>query len=152
MSKNLRGLSGSSVTINLLDIDANSVTATTGTFTDIIATNYSINNVSISNLIVSGVVRLTGIVDAPVTLLPEYEILFKDPYNNLVYKFSSLVFNTTSGTLKSPDIITATMTVGDITLTGILDFAGFHASPSGDGTNRFRHGVKRPITCVRSKQ
>lgn len=124
MSKNLRGLSGSSVTINLLDIDANSVTATTGTFTDIIATNYSINNVAINNLIVSGVVRLTGIVDAPVTLLPEYEILFKDPYNNLVYKFSSLVFNTTSGTLKSPDIITATMTVGDITLTGILTLLG----------------------------
>jgi hypothetical protein len=124
MSKNLRGLSGSSVTINLLDIDANSVTATTGTFTDIIATNYSINNVSINNLIVSGVVCLTGIVDAPVTLLPEYEILFKDPYNNLVYKFSSLVFNTTSGTLKSPDIITATMTVGDITVTGILTLIG----------------------------
>jgi len=124
MSKNLRGLSGSSVTINLLDIDANSVTATTGTFTDIIATNYSINNVSISNLIVSGVVRLTGIVDAPVTLLPEYEILFKDPYNNLVYKFSSLVFNTTSGTLKSPDIITATMTVGDITVTGDITLVG----------------------------
>ena len=124
MSKNLRGLSGSSVTINLLDIDANSVTATTGTFTDIIATNYSINNVSISNLIVSGVVRLTGIVDAPVTLLPEYEILFKDPYNNLVYKFSSLVFNTTSGTLKSPDIITATMEVGDIYVTGNLTLVG----------------------------
>lgn len=124
MSKNLRGLSGSSVTINLLDIDANSVTATTGTFTDIIATNYSINNVSISNLIVSGVVRLTGIVDAPVTLLPEYEILFKDPYNNLVYKFSSLVFNTTSGTLKSPDIITATMTVGDIYVTGNITLVG----------------------------
>ena len=124
MSKNLRGLSGSSVTIDLLDIDANSVTATTGTFTDIIATNYSINNVAINNLIVSGVVRLTGIVDAPVTLLPEYEILFKDPYNNLVYKFSSLVFNTTSGTLKSPDIITATMTVGDITVTGILTLMG----------------------------
>jgi uncharacterized protein YuzE len=124
MSKNLRGLSGSSVTINLLDIDANSVTATTGTFTDIIATNYSINNVSISNLIVSGVVRLTGIVNAPVTLLPEYEILFKDPYNNLVYKFSSLVFNTTSGTLKSPDIITATMTVGDIYVSGNLTLVG----------------------------
>jgi hypothetical protein len=124
MSKNLRGLSGSNVTINLLDIDANSVTATTGTFTDIIATNYSINNVSISNLIVSGVVRLTGIVNAPVTLLPEYELLFKDPYNNLVYKFSSLVFNTTSGTLKSPDIITATMTVGDVYVTGNLTLVG----------------------------
>jgi hypothetical protein len=124
MSKNLRGLSGSSVTINLLDIDANSVTATTGTFTDIIATNYSINNVSISNLIVSGVVRLTGIVDAPVTLLPEHEILIKDPYTNLVYKFSSLVFNAGTGSLKSPDIITATMTVGDIYVTGILTLAG----------------------------
>jgi hypothetical protein len=124
MSKNLRGLSGSNVTINLLDIDANSVTATTGTFTDIIATNYSINNVSISNLIVSGVVRLTGIENAPVTLLPEYEILFKDPYNNLVYKFSSLVFNTTAGTLKSPGIITALMTVGDIYVTGNLTLEG----------------------------
>jgi hypothetical protein len=100
------------------------VTATTGTFTDIIATNYSINNVSISNLIVSGVVRLTGIVDAPVTLLPEYEILLKDPYNNLVYKFSSLVFNTTSGTLRCPDIITALMTVGDIYVTGNLTLLG----------------------------
>tara|TARA_R110001606_G_scaffold300908_1_gene448569 strand:+ start:544 stop:3660 length:3117 start_codon:yes stop_codon:yes gene_type:complete len=125
MSKNLRGLSsGSSVTINLLDIDANSVTATTGTFTDIIATNYSINNVAINNLIVSGVVRLTGIVDAPVTLLPEYEILFKDPYNNLVYKFSTLVFNTNSGTLKSPDILAATMTVGDITVNGNITLVG----------------------------
>ena len=124
MSKNLRGLSGSSVTINLLDIDANSVTATTGTFTDIIATNYSINNVSINNLIVSGVVRLTGIVDAPVALLPEHEILIKDPNTNLVYKFSSLVFNAGTGSLKSPDIITATMTVGDIYVTGILTLAG----------------------------
>ena len=124
MSKNLRGLSGSSVTINLLDIDANSVTATTGTFTDIIATNYSINNVSINNLIVSGVVRLTGIVDAPVTVLPDHEILFKDPYNNLVYKFSTLVFNTSSGTLKSPDILAATMTVGDITVNGNISLVG----------------------------
>lgn len=125
MSKNLRGFaSGSSVKIDLLDIDANSVTATTGTFTDIIATNYSINNVILSNLIVSGVVRFTGITSSTPDIFDEFEILIRDPASGTIYKFPTLVFNTGAGVLKTPTLIANIVTVADLFVTGTLNLTG----------------------------
>jgi hypothetical protein len=63
MSKNLRGHSSSRFNINLLDIDANSITATTGTFTNLNIGTYTATTLNVTgNFVSSGLARFTGTV------------------------------------------------------------------------------------------
>jgi hypothetical protein len=93
MSKNLRGHSSSRFNINLLDIDANSITATTGTFTNLNIGTYTATTLNVTgNFVSAGFARFTGTVQ----------------YDNVVINGTFQVSNSTSTGTATLNILSVT--------------------------------------------